>query len=452
MPKTPDQPTPKAKKRPLKYPTTEHPEDSGIKIIEMPNKTGGQQYGVYYRVRIPAALLGRVGKREVYQFKTKAEALKLAEDRYVALRKHGTSFAELSPTNQKQAIIAWGILKEHEIDFVEAAEAAVRVLRPVGGNRTFAQVLTELRDSKAQRLASGGLDKRTYDDFRSRSLKIEAALGAKQVSLITADEVAAWLRTLRTKGIAPDMKPLSQRSVLNYRNVLNESFSYAKAKKYCPESPLENFSREEYKSLGGEKQERDVDAIGILTVENASKLLSEASARSEMGLLPGLALRLFCGLRTTEVARLDWSEVRWLEAKPFVHIPAGKAKKRRIRLVDIPENAVAWLKQCNPPKTGRVVPGSGTVKNYCKHLSRLAKLAAVKMSNNDTRHSFGSYHYALHGDAVRTSTQMGHKQGDDTLFSHYRQLVTKETAEAYFGLRPTASDAKVTAFPQAATA
>ena len=53
---------------------------------------------------------------------------------------------------------------------------------------------------------------------------------------------------------------------------------------------------------------------------------------------------------------------------------------------------------------------------------------------NAMRHSFGSYHYALHGDAMLTSRLMGHKSNDTVLFDHYRALASKEDAEAYFDL------------------
>jgi hypothetical protein len=148
---------------------------------------------------------------------------------------------------------------------------------------------------------------------------------------------------------------------------------------------------------------------------------------------------------------LEWHEVRWADEKPFVHIPASKAKKRRIRLVEIPANALAWLQLCNPPAKGLVAPGDGKVKGYCKRFSRLVRVAELSdWGNNDTRHSFGSYHYAAHGDAVKTSALMGHKQGDDVLFSHYRQLVTAEDGAKFFALTPTAEDGKVLSFPQAA--
>jgi co-chaperonin GroES (HSP10) len=53
------------------------------------------------------------------------------------------------------------------------------------------------------------------------------------------------------------------------------------------------------------------------------------------------------------------------------------------------------------------------------------------------RHSFGSYHFAMYADSIKTSNELGHKQGDNVLFSHYRALSTKEKSEQYFKIVPS---------------
>lgn len=456
-----------------KYPTWEHPKGSGIKIAEMPNRTGGQVFGVCFQVRIPAELLGRKdtkqkdasGKtvwgngREIHQRKTRKDAEQLAEDRFIAFKKHGTEFSKIPADVQKQAAIAWGKLNEHNLktklslNLIEVVEAGMRILSPTGGLKTFAEVCTELRASKAERLAKGGLDPVSEKDFRGRSTALEAALGEKLVSQISTKDIEDALKAFRAR--------LSQRSVFNYRNTLAEILRHAKAKQYTPTNPLENFTREDYKNLGGEKASQNLDGINILTVEEVRRLLGAAHKLKDTGMLATLVLRLFCGLRTAEVCRLDWSEVHWLEEKPYVHIPAGKAKKRRIRHVEIPANALAWLKLCNPPASGIIAPGSP--KGYTRRFARVSKLAGIgtetpegvwesEWESNDTRHSFGSYHYALHGDSMRTAKEMGHKQNDDTLFAHYRTLVTRENAQDYFAILPPSGASNVTEFPKAATA
>jgi integrase len=372
--------------------------------------------------------------------RSKAAAHKLAEDRLASIRRHGTELSRLPANVQREAAVAWEILHEHGIGFVEAANAAVKALRPAGGQVTLAFVLKELRDSKDARYHGGRLDKRTREDFSSRSLKIETALGSRPIHLITPEELRNWLQRLLRGGLDGKGSPLAQRTVLNYRNVLAEVFAHAARKRYCPENPLERLAPEEYKALGGERAERDLDSITALEIDEARKLLSTAATPEHLPLLGSLVLRLFCGLRTAETCKLDWSEVHWTEENPYVHIPAGKAKKRRIRHVEIPGNAVSWLKFINPPAEGRVTPGGGGVKAYVNRFAKMVKKAGVTWDSNDTRHSYGSYHYALHGDALKTASQLGHKQGDDVLFAHYRALVSREKAREYFNLVPPADD------------
>ncbi len=280
---TAPKPAKPAKKRVPKYRTWEHPKGSGIKIAEMPNKTGGRVYGVSYQVRIPADLLGVPNKREMPQRRTKEEAERLAEERFIALKKHGTEFSKIPADFQKQAAIAWGILNEHNqrtklsLNLIDTVKAGMRILSPTGGLKTFAEVCSELRASKTGRLAKGELDAVTEKDFRGRSLALETSLGTKLVSQITTAEVEGVLKKLRAN--------LAQRSVLNYRNTLAEIFRHAKAKQYSPTNPLENFTREDYKNLGGEKPEQNLDGINILSVVEARDLLNAAHAHAEAGML-----------------------------------------------------------------------------------------------------------------------------------------------------------------------
>lgn len=443
----------KARKPKLKHPTWEYPKGSGIKIAEMPNKTAGQAYGVSYQVRIPAELLGVPGKRELLQKRTKAEAERLAEERFLALKKHGTEFSKIPAHAQRQAAIAWGMLDEHNqktrlsLEFIDVVKAGMRVLSPTGGLRTFAEVAGELRASKRARLDEGSYDIQTERNFRQRSLRLEeTGLGPKLVSQLVGSDVEHALTALR--GL--EGQRLSSRSILNYRRILSEIFSHAVKKQYTPTNPLDQLGREDLKRLGGEKQKSNHDQIKILKPDQVRRLLNSALELGELGMLASLALRLFCGLRTGEAARLDWSNVRWLDSRPVILLAGWQAKKRVPREITIPKNALAWLKLCNPPSSGPVQPGSE--KTYAKRFGRIPQHAGVAWDMNCTRHSYGSYHYALHDNAALTSKELGHINNPHQLFTSYRRLATKEDAEAYFSIAPAQNTDVVTVFPQAASA
>ena len=62
------------------------------------------------------------------------------------------------------------------------------------------------------------------------------------------------------------------------------------------------------------------------------------------------------------------------------------------------------------------------------------------------RHSFGTYHFALYEDPLKTSVEMGHKTGDDVLFEHYRSLAKKDEAKEYFNIFPKVKQPKIVQF------
>ena len=201
-----------------------------------------------------------------------------------------------------------------------------------------------------------------------------------------------------------------------------------------------------FKSIYG-RESSDIREPNILTVKEAESLLDAARTHLDLDLLAAVTLGLFCGIRTEELKKLEWKDIRMDEKQPFVVISSRIAKKRRIRNVDIPPNALTWLKVCR--KKSGAVARNEYISDYQKRFRNLQRLAGFgewiqkgdkriwksTWKENSIRHSFGSYHYALHGDSMLTSRLMGHKEGDAVLFEHYRALVSSESAEKFFNLK-----------------
>jgi hypothetical protein len=85
----------------------------------------------------------------------------------------------------------------------------------------------------------------------------------------------------------------------------------------------------------------------------------------------------------------------------------------------------------------------------------------VKWKPNALRHSFISYQVAEIKNVAQVALEAGNSP--DIIFQHYRELVTEETAKAWFGITPAVVDAakavrekelaaKVTPLPVAAAA
>jgi integrase len=219
------------------------------------------------------------------------------------------------------------------------------------------------------------------------------------------------------------------------------------------ENPLDYLTDIERKELFSESDRSKQPAV--LSVEDSRRLIQGAYERIELELLPVITLGLFCGLRTNEIQRLDWKDIHLDSSRPFISIHADVAKKRSIRNVDISPNAVEWLSLCQK-QSGEVIPNPYMAYLYrrlhklLKHIGMGEKdeTGAIQTSwgNNLMRHSFATYHYALHGDATETTRQLGHDGGLQMLFKHYRALATKKDGERYFAIKPAASAAKVVEF------
>jgi integrase len=158
----------------------------------------------------------------------------------------------------------------------------------------------------------------------------------------------------------------------------------------------------------------------IHTPEEASRVL--AAARPWPDVLRLLAIRYFCGLRSSEAERLRESHL--LLDRGYVEVPAAMAKTRRRRLVAIPDNLRAWLAL------------DGTLRGIRPSTVReVIRSSGVAWPHNVTRHSWCSYHLAMHQAPGRTALEAGHSEA--MLFGHYRELVTREDAARYFDIRPT---------------
>lgn len=163
---------------------------------------------------------------------------------------------------------------------------------------------------------------------------------------------------------------------------------------------------------------------GILRVKACAKLMRGAHRR-DPGLCCWLALSLFCGIRPAEMQKLKPQNL--LLDQKLVVISNEVAKTRQRRLVHIPENAMEWI-----AVSGAIVAPT----NLKRRFDRLRKQLGLYRDwpHDALRHSAATYHVAMHQNAPMTALEMGHSV--PVLMTHYRALVTKEQAEAFYKIRP----------------
>ena len=286
------------------------------------------------------------------------------------------------------------------------AEAA-RFYKKVHGKvkpKTIPEIVEELLASRAKK------SERHIRDLRERLGRFKRD-NTGYIANVTHNEIALWLRNLG----------LSARSHDNYRQAVILLFRYAQKWSYLPEGKTE---AEKTEPMGDDGE----GEIAIFTVDEMTRLLKGAGN----DVLPYLALGAFAGIRTAEIVRLDWQEINFDTG--YIEIKKSKAKTKGRRLIKMQPNLVEWLRkarQTSGPVT-RLVRPEKTASEVVG-----AKLEpAVAWKRNGLRHSYCSYRMAIAQDENIVSAEMGNSA--QMVYANYRQLVTKEQAEAWFAIVPEA--------------
>ena len=164
--------------------------------------------------------------------------------------------------------------------------------------------------------------------------------------------------------------------------------------------------------------------IEIFTVEELKALLNAAPQR----IIPFMAIGAFAGLRTAELLRMKWSNVKLDQG--IIEVTADMAKTRQRRIIPISGNLKAWLESF-AEQEGPIV---GTMNESGVHdaLHEAADKAGVKWKSNALRHSYASYREAQIKNVNQVASEMGNSAG--MVFKHYRAVVGPREAEAWWGI------------------
>jgi len=385
----------------------------GLKRVRKSSKPKQRQWpNVYSRKQRTGQVsyvvdLGLVnGKRERHSFKTKDEALTYAQLKRTEKGNLGATAVMLPASTRQDAIAAEKLIKEYGVTLTEAAQY---YLDHVIAYRN-APMIGDIVDKMVASAEQNNRRERTVADLRSRLQKFSDDFPGTRLSEVTVEEIKDWL---------DDWEDWSPRSKINYLTKLSQLYNFAVKKKWVDSNLIEQI----------ERPETEDKEPGIFSVEQAEHLLKYAKAH---GLLHYIALGLFAGLRSAELLRLDSSAV--LLSERSIVVGAAVAKKRSRRVVEMCDALVGWLGKYPLPK-GRILDA----KEFRANLEGLKLDAGIlDWPHNGLRHTFGSYHLAKHGDAIKTAGQMGHRDAN-IVHNHYKALVLKSEAEKFWDLRPAFS-------------
>ena len=226
---------------------------------------------------------------------------------------------------------------------------------------------------------------------------------------VTVTDITRFLDGLKKLG------PVSKNGIR--RNIVT-LFVFAKKQGYL--HPDRKTAAEQTESFKEPETE-----IKIFTPEEMESLLLTAHAR----ILPLIAIGGFAGIRSAEVARLEWQDIKW--DRGHIEIAGKKAKTAARRLVPLSDNLKAWLAPWRG-ETGPIL----TITDASGALGDTAVKAKIPggWRQNALRHSFISYRVALTGDVARTSLEAGNSP--KMIFRHYREIVDDEAAKAWWSIHP----------------
>ena len=432
--------------------------------------------GAYFRVRFPAGVVshrfqdGTVSRRTVYKvrkFTNERTARDFATDlrrehreageeshlisegakRALVLmvpkvRKRGESLESLL-TDLSGALDALESLRDPNTGkaprLLDAVQDYAKLIKPTLGTEATRDEVELYLDETDKRASTGNIQEDSARDTRNRLKRfLSSKLSLQPLGFFATDAgtkaLEKWL----------DALPVGPTTFNNYRRHLSIFFGWAVKNSKLPRNPCAQI--EERRKKRSEEQEAEIitpeEFRSLLLVARGSLAGVSEDERWSPGLLAGVALQGFCGIRAKEMTRLEWKAVDFEEG--HVLVSKGQGKTRKGRLIPLPEVCRSWLKDV-AGKTGPVVPneyqkkvsGLRAIMRSPSPITRTAPgFVPSEMPDNCLRHSFATYHLALHKSEALTSRLMGNSPG--VLRDNYEALVLRapRLAPEWFKVKP----------------
>lgn len=274
---------------------------------------------------------------------------------------------------------------------------------------------------------------RTIESLKSSLRSLARCLGTMMAHDVSKRDVQRWL-----KGGGWAVK-----SRANHLGYAAACFSWGIKEGALRKNPC----------LGIEIEAEAEVEITTLDMDGVQALLE--AARGDWEMTTYVVLGCFCGLRPAELERLELERINL--AEQTVIVIGGSAKTGARRVVDIADNASAWLRTVPLPAQGRLCKanwlerwrvfrracgwsvGEPDAKGHRGKLRSVGERIAITRGPwraDVMRHTFASNHYAQHQNEALLKAQMGHWKQSDTLHRHYRAVKTRDQAAKFWGLRP----------------
>jgi integrase len=301
------------------------------------------------------------------------------------------------------------VVSVKRVDLAEAVQEFVAVNKP----RTVAPT------GQRPEIGSG------YARQKGKMLqKFAAMFPGHAVCDLTKGHLDKFMNALPTMPRRPAVSPKSRN---HHRAAVKQFLNWATRKDYLP--------------IGHRLFEADTMRMettnGGATEFYTPRELRDMLETADGAMQPLIAIGGMAGLRVAELLRLDWADV-W-HVKGHIEVTAGKAKTRQRRLVGICPALAAWLRPFRTMTTGKL--WNTTESKFQKRFDAISEQAGLTRKRNGLRHSFCTYHFALHANENLTAQQAGNSPG--MVHEHYKGLATRKEAAKFFAIRPAKSASNI---------
>jgi integrase len=337
------------------------------------------------------------GKRVTRYFRAEREAKALARLKFVELTNEGRKHGAITDAERRAVIAA----REANVPLAEIIDAYLKERATRARSVALSAAIEEFLDIRESEGKSRGHVKDLTLKLKTFARKCDGKLVAEVVTRDIDSHLASLAVTPQTR--------------LNHRRGLHNFFAFAAARGYAASNPVTPSAKPKVIS----------EPPCILTPAQTHALLMACPNE----IVAIVAIAAFAGLRHAEVTRLTWDKVS--VERGFIEVSAAHSKTGARRLVTITPNLRSWLdaRGDHHGNSDSVCPA-----NYRRLFRAAHKAAGINpWPGNALRHSFASYHLALHRNAAATALELGHTE-TRTLFAHYRELVTAAEAEEYFAI------------------
>lgn len=275
----------------------------------------------------------------------------------------------------------------------------------------------------------------SYIGHVRRALKdLQDKFGNRNVRDFKGQELSGYLFGL----------PYSKVTLRNKRNYLLGAFGWWKKQDWLEDNPMKKV----------ETPIVQIKEPGILTVAE-TKQLFRVNEKVDPEICGLLALGAFAGMRSSAISRIDYSEIDLLQRG--ILTPAEKTKKKRRQWIeDLPDNLWEWIKKTPMhafdmthrqmlhrrsiafKRAGLLVEADDLARENAKRERQgidLLDQSPKCPPKNALRHSFVTYHVALHRNPGKTALIVSHRD-QECLYKHYLGISNQQDAKEYFQIFP----------------